>query len=329
MQFYASNWGFLITEQTKAILPVLAPAWIGGEIDFWPGAIDLTMARDAIVDNERAQEIRREIADSMTIFMKEIAHRNKGDYKRDFAQFIDTLLVYSWAYSEGAKAFNKTDATPLLTENETIHFILKLLNLMFGPRRTKTSLGEILNDLDRRRIDTIYIRRSWYPKSSAILKNIQKQLEASGNLVLNNRTLVVTFRGLDRSARVSLDAAIRPILTKRGFKLVYLENVRPEAVCGIGVESEELPKHALALLDLMAQHGNVVPVNMPQAEFVWLTDDTLYVNIANNDFEEFVSTWQRASRAAVEAYVTGLFQRKLLIKNSSRAAPPVPLPPSY
>jgi len=89
--FIASNAGFLVSNDPEHIMPPLMPKLIGGEINFFPGVVDLNISRDAIVESETTKSVRRQIEESIKkILIKVVSDPPPGSH----TSLRDTLMIY-------------------------------------------------------------------------------------------------------------------------------------------------------------------------------------------------------------------------------------------
>ncbi|MEA3354039.1 MAG: TIR domain-containing protein [Campylobacterota bacterium] len=86
-----TNGGIIINSDIENVMPKHIPKCIGGEINFFPGVIDLNIARDDIIDNEKSVKFKYHITDAIKALIIK-ATKNQSDDNYD--NILKTLKYY-------------------------------------------------------------------------------------------------------------------------------------------------------------------------------------------------------------------------------------------
>jgi len=321
--FIASNVGFLITDQPKEIMPKLMPEKVYGEINFFPGAVDLTLARDKIVDNNKSRKIRNTI--SLAIKKLLIKAVKNGHHDRS----LINMLMFFLVESEQIKLiciFDQGEIMPVFNESNSIEdqpldleeaseLLIDAWIVEYNGK--KTSLRNAINESKKNNRNRIY----YYDHNIKDIENYFKEsLLRKGFLVIYSSTEYVYYTG-NNSCSVNEESVLRILAEKYGFKLLSVSSPNPEDVDELQVNREELSPTILEIIEILENLFNekIFIGRLYDAPPVFELSGRHYLNLQNKKFKELNNSSYKYNKIMLVAYIAGLLKYDLskLIKEGS------------
>jgi hypothetical protein len=309
--FVASNAGFLIQENPEALLPYYLPRWIVGEINFWPGVVDLNVARDSIIANERAEELKVNLRQLLHKFLLDYVKERLPSFSEPYNEindrFRNLLLLYYHAHTQTGALFDP----PLLSKEQTIEILLDVIHLPFGRNEERQSLRNILSQVLRSGKSTAYtyFRSSSYP----VLHLVIRWLKGQGYFVFEHwRRRTINLYGVKgNSVEISEFTVLQPVLKEFGIDLTELDDLAPEKIGGLVFDVNSLPPRIRSQLASAQRHGNLTLVGIPDGDLAFKLKDTLYLNTAHPAFERLIEKLKFLPEDTLRAYLLGLTQQSI------------------
>jgi len=298
----ASNGGFYITDNLEVIVPYYLPTWIVGEIYFWPGSIDLTLARDA---NERTAEIRTQLR---VFFQKFLIGYIEENQKAKIAddRVRDLLLYYYYVYSNNSSWMED----PLLTNEQTREILLDVIHLPFGTNQRDQSLRAIIDQLLRSEKKVAYTY--WFSNAYTALGVIIRRLQAQGDVVFEYHARKVNLYGMKGgTAEVSEYNVLLPLLKTFGIELKKIDDLPPDQIRGLEYNIASLPKPIQEELERAKGKVKLGFVKIPGGDLTFKVKDTLFLNPEHEAFGTLISKLQKLPRSSLRAYILGLTQQSI------------------
>lgn len=305
-KFTASNGGFFVCDNPDPILPYYLPNWIVGEVNFWPGTVDLNLARDAIIANDYSHDVKMELTQLFRDYLVEYIHRSKRSEGGVGKKTRDLVLYYYQVWKENSTR----TGTPLLSEDETYELLLDLVHLPFGSSDKRQPLREILNYLrsNEKKQAYSYYHLSAYDSLGIIIR----WLKAREELVFEYFTRRVSVYGLKgRIASVSELSVITSLLDRNGIRLIKLDNLPPEKIEGLAYDIQLLPGILRDELERAQERSRLAFVKIPNGDLSFKIQSTLYLNPAHPAFDQLVAKLRKLPRNVLRAYILGLTQQEI------------------
>lgn len=314
--FVASNWGFFVCHDPRPVLPFFIPNWIVGEIDVYPGVVDLSLSLDAIVDSPKATRLKRTLCQHLADYLKVLAKKALADEvaqspkeerdRRTMRSRLEALcLVYNYCGRDRKKGGNKWPEDPPLSVAETNELILDLYQVRSEASNTSVSLREALNTLRTRGSNVVY----YYLEARSLLRFQVDALRSKGVLVLSSSRWETQLRG-SRTGKTEVwdHELFGPLMKDHGFEYRSVESVIDDDELGLTVGEDDLPLELRSVLSTDHVGVDVTLVHLPGADLAFHEREKWYLNTAHTGFDKVLTLANSGAVNDVEAYVRGLFQ---------------------
>ncbi len=321
--FVASNAGFLISKNPEAILPALMPANIGGEINFYPGVVDLNMARDTIIENNKSRQVRSLISNAIKSLLTRAAAKGDVEIQRTLKHILIAYLEESEKYEQALNAENEkpknrnasrrlqtTDIEPPpLSSVEIGELLLSVWRVeLDGKELPLRDALTVLKERGKYRIYTAPI----YP--SELYRLLIDSLKKQGHLVINYEIERIGFRSGNRTSfYVEGEKALEYLAKKYYFDLYSIQNPLPSDIEGLTVSGDALsPAMKKSISDIEQATGNKVLLSaLRGAPIVFELGGRKYINIGSDVFRKLEALSEIYDYSVLKSYILGLLQYEI------------------
>jgi hypothetical protein len=322
LSFIASNAGFLISNNPETIMPACMPSNIGGEVNFYPGLVDLNMARDTIIENNKSKQVRNLISNAIKSLLTRAA--TEGDM-----EILPTLKYILIAYLEESKKYEQalntenqrqknrnpsrrltppTTDPPPLSSVEIGELLLTVWRVELDGERLP--LRDALTALKRKGKFRVY--SSSYP--SEFDKLLIGSLKKQGHLVITYERGHVAFRsGSHASFYGDEGSALEYLAKKYYFDLYSVSDPLLGDIEGLTVSGEALSttlKKSISEIE-EATGDKVLLSALAGAPIVFELGQKKYINIGNEVFKKLEEVSDNYDQAVLKSYMLGLLQYEL------------------
>jgi hypothetical protein len=321
--FVASNAGFLISKNPEAILPALMPSNIGGEINFYPGVVDLNMARDTIIENNKSRQVRSLISNSIKSLLTRTAAEGDMEIQRTLKYILMAYLEESKKYEQALNAENEkpknrkasrrlkpTDIEPPpLSSVEIGELLLSIWRVELDGK--ELPLRDALTALKERGKYRVY-SASRYP--SEFYKLLIDSLKKQGHLVITCKSERIGFRSGNRTSFYDdEEEALKYLAKKYYFDLYSIQNPLPSDIKGLTVSGDALsPAMKKSISDIERATGNKVFLSaLRGAPIVFELGERKYINIGSDVFRKLDALPENYDYSVLKSYILGLLQYEI------------------
>ena len=305
LDFFASNAGFLISRTSDAISPVFMPTNIGGEINLYPGVVDLNMARDTIIENEKSLEIMGAVSKAIrSLLIKASSNVNKEGRKK----LLLILLFYLEQALEHEKAESADNFQPVpLSSIEAAELLMDVWFVTLNGK--ELSLREALGVVKHEGRYRAYAAGYYHDKP--LLKIMQESLTNRGFLVIEPQGGTIEFKS-GHSEFVIGHRALE-YLSKRYFFDLYEVESPFDADLNITITAAELSSTLQEVLsDIELTTGKNVPLaRLPGAPIVFELAGKNFLNVGSELFTKVETILERYDKSRLKSYVLGLLQYEI------------------
>ena len=317
--FFASNAGFLINRSSEQISPEFMPTNVGGEINFYPGVVDLNMARDTVIDNDKSKFVRRLVSKAIKNLLIRLTTDASQKERKLLREILIGYLGVALAYEESTKtpdarpSLDNTESyrvevdAPPLSSIEAAELLMDVWDVEI--ENTQVSLREALRMTKQNGRNRVY----WaYEVERDLYGVIQESLKKRGfvHVVLDAR--YAQFKSGKRewhSDRRALEH-----LAERYYFDVY--SVREPFIADI--EDLTISKVILSpgLQNVISDIESATrkPLRLSRlkgAPVVFQLSDETYLNIGSEVFEKALPSLNFYDKSIVRSYILGLLQYQI------------------
>lgn len=307
--FTVSSGGFLVNEDPENLLPYYMPRWVVGEANFWPGALDLNLARDTVITNSKSATAKRHIRETIRkLLLEYIAACRRGDF-RDNDRIRDLALLYYKA-ALGKQAGPAPDDSPLFTKDEAKEIILDVVRLKGEDGFEDLTLRDATVQMKASRRLTAYAY--WVDSRYPAMRLVIRWLRAQGILVFEYFEREVGVHGMKGGLqKVSEFDVLSAVLGSQGIKLQRLDDLQPKDIRTLSYDMEKLP--GLIRTELLAAQDTTKLsfVNVPNAELAFHVGDVFYINAAHPAFKQLMNRCEKLLPEVLRAYLLGVTQQSI------------------
>ncbi len=320
LDLFASGAGFLISRNPDAIMPAYMPAKIGGEINFYPSVIDLNMARDTIVPNEKSREIRNEISRALRELLITATSENKEEVREELRDLFIAYLVEAEKIEQRSKSVTlRTKNTagevssreiecPPVSSAEAAELLLDVWFVqLYGKDCSFREALEIIKKDGRYRVYSA----NYYLADNSLAKIIRDSLSKRGFLVVPLKYASVSYKS-GRSDYVNSKDALT-YLSKRYFFDLYDVEAPLQSDVTIAATLDDIPPFLKNVISEVEQSvGQQIPLaNLAGAPIVFELAGSNYLNIGNGLLQKAESTFARYDPTVLRSYLLGLLQYEI------------------
>ncbi|MET0648711.1 MAG: TIR domain-containing protein [Pyrinomonadaceae bacterium] len=318
--FYASNAGFLIDRRVEEITPYFMPTNIGGEINFNPGVIDLNMARDRIVANEKSAQVRREVSDAIREFLGMVVEKNTPGTQKILQPLLVTYLDAALKYEESAGGDHAAggrrtsrdrdrDEAPPLSSIEAAELLLKTWLVELDGKQM--SLRDALGTLKERDKFRVYYCARYYDQNNlfAIIRDILKKL---GFLVIQDDMNKIEFKsGHDRWARDK--QALEQLAKKYYFDLHSIEKPLPADILVLVTPDDKVSPQMLRVMRSIekSRSEKVYLSRLKGAPVVFEIGGNIYLNLESVLIKKLERWFLSYDDSILKSYILGLLKYEI------------------
>jgi HSP90 family molecular chaperone len=320
--FFASNAGFLISRTSDPISPVFMPIHVGGEINFYPGTVDLNMARDRIVLNDKSIYVRRLIAKATKNLLIKVASGGNEKERKVLRGILAIYLERALELEEKGRADSGSmlglasshsaavePEGPPLSSVESAELLMDVMDVEIG--EITTSLREALGTMKEDGKNRVYIRRH-YLKHDPLLNVIEQSLKKRGFALIELDAPSIEFKSGKRS--YSNDRKALEFLAKRYYFDVY-EVQKPfsadieDLIVGKEVLSPAMKR---VINEIESKTGRSVHLSrLKGAPVVFQLSGENYLNVGSNLLTKALASSSSYDKSIVKSYILGLLQYEI------------------
>jgi hypothetical protein len=320
LDFYASNAGFLVDRRADEITPYFMPTIIGGEINFSPGVVDLNMARDRIIVNEKSAQVRREISFAIKEFLRRVVNDNTMGVHRLLQRLLAAYLNLALEYEEsdgknkaadGVRAGRPRagDEAPPLSSIESAELLLKAWLVELDGKRMP--LKEALGIIKARGKFRVYQCSSYYSNEDlfGIFRDILKKL---GFLVIETDLNKIEFKS-GYSLWVHDDKALKQLSDKYYFDLYSVEKPLPADVLGLVTTDDRVSPQMLRVVrSIEKSRGQQIFLSrLKGAPVVFEIAGNTYLNLESVLIKKLERWFLRYDDSILKSYILGLLKYEI------------------
>jgi hypothetical protein len=340
----ASNQGFFIEDNPDLILPKFTPGIVSGEINFFPGIVDVNVARDKIIRSETTPKLADDLArDIKSLFLKYLQgpsglrdgigravapskvglfyDRNIPTTRRSLYQGADvtTILYYVMfflkeggdKYGDGALA-----GRPILDGAEATEFILGNWTLSV-PELGYVPFRDALAYVKKSRDSNIYYLQEHGQRRLTDAERVFKEFFVSqGDVVIESSKKTISFA--DKSQRnVEEIDVLRALKGRLGFNLHDISTPTEKDLAKFVLKESQVPIKLAASARVMASgHKRDVKFTKMGGPAAFFYNRTSYINLANSEMKEYLLYIDRMDDQAVFTHLCGLLQMKPYLQDA-------------
>ena len=318
MSFVASNGGFLICEDPEPIVPLLMPQSVGGEVNFFPGVVDLNVSRDSLVENAATKEIRSLVGDGI----KRLLLRASAERPKEIRSVTrDVLMVYLERSSEheqiGSRVGRQISAqftpkpvneVPPLTSAEAAELLIDSWFIRMGER--ELSFRDALRQMSESGENRVYWSRRYMEKPIVLL--FKENLARRGFLVITIEANRVWFRG-GNSVLNDYESVLKILAKRYEFDLRSVEEPWPGDISSLLVPFEQLsPIVRSVIREIKRTRENKILIGrLRDAPAAFNLARVDYLNLDNEIFNNVNAAASSYDVKTLKAYILGLLQFEL------------------
>jgi hypothetical protein len=300
----ASNAGFLICKDPVQLMPNLTPAVAGGEINVIPGAVDLNIARDTIIENSRSRKIRAEIRSALKGLLIEAVYQGSDRNSELLPRILMIYLEEATRY-ERPGAHERISAEPPLNSSEASELLIDAWTVTVNGR--VMSLRQALREAQLANRGRVY----WFDRyEGATARLFRESLVRGGFIVIEQRADYIPFKG-GVSAMYSHLGALLLLASRYEFDVVPIDRPAPSDLSGLIVSAAELAPAVADVLRELEQSGRPVYVGrLRDAPPAFTLAGQSYLNLDHPVVNDLLSAADHR-RETVRAFLLGLLQLRL------------------
>lgn len=315
--FFASNAGFLVSRSSDQISPEFMPINIGGEINFYPGIVDLNMARDTIIANDKSEYVRRLVSKATKNLLLRVASEGNDDERKAMRQIIVTYLQYALMYEKQIKnapagsqtsSFEAHVGSPPLTSLEAADLLMDTWEVELDGNRIplRSALG-IAKDKGKNRV---YSRRRHY--GGGVFDVIEQSLKKQSFVLLEFDSFGIQFKSGKRDWLTDREAL--EYLSKRYYFDVHdVENPFKDDIEDLTVSKEVLSPLLKQVIDEI-ESSTGMPVQLSKlkgAPVVFHLSGQNYLNIGSKLLSKGLASSGLRDKSIMKSYILGLLQYEI------------------
>ncbi len=323
LNFFASNAGFLIAKRSDAITPKYMPMNIGGEISFYPGAVDLNIARDQIIVNEKSARIRGQVSTAIKSLLRKATDETEPGIQEMLKRTLAAYLHESLRYEEitkpapdkssggGARAARVVPAgveAPPLSSIEAAEFLLDAWSVNLDGK--EISFREALRVLkEKGKYRVYYSDYHVYTALFALFRDILKRL---GFLVVPVSGDKIEFKS-GQNLWVSYEKTLKQLSEKYFFDVLAIETPLPEDIEGLVTSVDTLPPPMRKVIDEIerAQGKKIYLSRLSGAPAVFEISGNTYLNFESELLRKLGGRFGGYDNSILKSYILGLLQYEM------------------
>jgi hypothetical protein len=296
------------------------PQAIGGEINFFPGAVDLNMARDTIIANDRSSQVKASVAKGVKTLLKRAVAEKKPRIKTTLRDILMIYLQKSLQYEEGhlrspkpvSSDFWGRDDVPLeplpLTSAEAAELLLDVWDVKIDNKHV--TFREALQIIQRRNVSRVYWHPQLFEKPIPVL--FKQSLIQRGFLVIESDSDAVEFRP-GKSVWTDHKAVLTSLAKRYNFEIIPIETPRKEDLAGLLVELKTLaPTTQRIIHEIKKSKRKEIRVGrLRDAPAAFHLAGYDYLNLDNEVFKQVNASSEHYDSSSLKAYILGLLQYEL------------------
>lgn len=319
INFLASNAGFLISKNPEAITPSLMPQTIGGEINLFPGIVDLNIARDTIIENDNSANMRASVSHAIkSILIKAVSQQKNiiSSTLRDILMiYLESAVKYENSIissSEKLLTNHLTDShmkePPPLTSTEAAELLLD--TWLVSIDNLNVSFREALRKIQMNNKNRVY----WHKRhiNEPIHNLFRNSLIQRGFLVVKNDQDIVVLRS--GQSEFTDHLAVLKFLSKRyHFELIPIEKPYEEDIESLLVNKSTLSHTTQRIIhEIEKSKGKKIRVGkLYDAPAAFNLAGYDYLNLENDLFKNVDFSSDSYDYSSLKAYILGLLQFEL------------------
>ncbi|HEY0771689.1 MAG TPA: ATP-binding protein, partial [Sphingobacteriaceae bacterium] len=301
---YASNSGFLITNNSAAIIPYKFPYIIHGEVNFQPKGIDFDVSRSNIIVSEKSNSFRRDISVVLRRFFRQALE------SRDprLSPIIINHLHHYLQYYDADRQKMEESYSDFYSKKELIALCndMTILPYMGG----KSSLTQILVKLKQLGINTVYYSQKTNVTDYEAI--VIKYLETKGNLIFVNRSFNVPFR--DISQPTNIYSVLQIIANENAITVEDIAKINPYILEDMKMKKssfdEKLLKHLSVIEEeyqISIEIGKFSKTTKPSA----VNGNQIFLNFDHHTFQSMIEKLHQIPDEVLKIYLLGLLGLQL------------------
>jgi len=300
-----SHAGFYVCKNCEAILPACMPTTIGGEINFFPGSVDLNVARDTIVDNAAALTARA----GVSALLKQLLVKAVEAKTQDLRATLSWLLMYYFEAASEYEARRSKFEVPLRSA-EAAELLIDAWYVSVSGK--EISFRNALEEARKNNRNRVY----YYDRLYDRLEDVQVLLRDD----LAHRGFVVVpfeYRSIELKHGGSKYVHYRSVLTglskRYGFDLLSVAEPWEGDIKGILTDLNAVSPVVRSVVNEIARaKGKEVRIGrLRDAPAAFQLKGHDYLNLDNPVFSKLDETARDEEVSAIRAFVRGLLQYDL------------------
>lgn len=301
----ASYCGFLITTYPSPLLPYRCPVHIGGEINFFPKAIDFDISRTNIIPTGKSESCKREISLAIKKLFRDILeNKPQNQY-----QFVVNYLHYYLQNYDANRANMEASHSQFYSKKELISLCSE--HTIVDYQGKKVQLGTVLSFLKMQSIDRIFYQ------NSAVLTDYQaivvQYLDSKNYLIFRNRNTAVSFHDSQQQT-TSFVNVIQLIAAEHGIAVQEISSVHPSMLTDMKLDKsqfhEKIQTHLSAIeneYSVVIEIGKFSATTKPSVSHA----NQIFMNYNHATFQSLLPKLDAMPDEALKIYLLGLLGLKL------------------
>ena len=322
--FYASNAGFLVSRSAGAISPKYMPRNMGGEINFYPGVVDLNMARDAVIENDKSAYVRGLVSKAIRNLLIKAATENdekmRGSLRMILVAYLDIALKYEKMSKVAGQASSPERSTsslyavdsnaPPLTSIEAAELLMDVWDGKLGDGRL--SIRDGLRVMKEGGKNRVYVHTGYYGENEKLFELFEESLKKRGFLVVSVLGDHVEFKSGQRE--FFLPKSALDYLSKRYYFDVYdVEKPFAEDIEDLTISKDILsPALRNVIRNIEQSTGKQIRLSgLKGAPVVFELAGDNYLNIGSELFSSASASFEHYDESMTMSYVLGLLRYEM------------------
>ena len=300
LPIFASNTGFLITQNPTPIVPYRFPPIIFGEANLCPGTVDLDLSRTTIMQSAKAQEIRKKIS----LALKVLFAKGLTNPIPNLSPSILPYLQFYLSTIDQEKAQYDRSYVDFYTKEELVGLCAKYTMVQFAGRNV--SVDEALKRAKTAGHSSFYV----YNPNSQTEHEIPfaQYLSFSGRPVGSAHSVPLSFR--DGQMVVSLLAVYEKICQYYGFTVVKIWEDN-DLLKTLTISPDAVPRPVMdQLLDIQKQHGiEIKPARLANVDrAVIRVKDIFVLNLEHGGLAKLTQKAEDLPAVVIKTYLQGILR---------------------
>jgi hypothetical protein len=292
------------------------PRNIGGEINFYPGVVDLNMARDTIIQNEKSKWVRRLVSKAIKNLLIRVANEWNPAELTKLKVILIAYLELALKHEEQVKAHDSVPPPkkavpepPPLSSIEAAELLMDVWEVEVQEK--KVNLREGLRLLKEGGKDRVYIS-DYYGHKKQLFDVIEQSLRKRGFVLLSLTAHSVQFKS-GKNEYFSERHALDYLAKRYYFKVYDVETPFSADIEDLTISKDMLSSSVRKVIDeIETSTGSPVRLSrLKDAPVVFELAGDNYLNVGSDLFNKALNMFDAYDRSVMKSYILGLLQYEI------------------